>query len=183
MDTLFYVVMFAVGLNVTTSILSIARPDLRVWPPPCQNSWQFYYSKAVTLVVLVGFLALGIIDNDSFLFLGLVRFVIGIPLVACIAFAIWGYVTLGVYASQGLGSELITGGAYRYSRNPQNVGLIPGFFGFAILCNSSLALFAAFFLGGLAVLVSYVEESWCRQHFGDLYDEYVTRVPRFLWFR
>ena len=65
-QTLFWAVLAAISLNLATIALSIARPDLRVWPPPRRDSWQFVYNGVVTFTSLLGFLALGILDGNSF---------------------------------------------------------------------------------------------------------------------
>ena len=75
--------------------------------------------------------------------------------------------------------ELVTTGPYRYSRNPQYVGTIPAVLGYAIICNSTLALMTAPLLGALFVLVMLAEESWCRENLGAAYEAYASRVPRF----
>ena len=88
-----------------------------------------------------------------------------------------------MHASQGFGSEIVTGGPYRYSRNPQYVGAIASVLGYAVICNSSLALVAALLASGWFVLVPFAEESWCREHLGAAYEEYFGKVPRYLAFR
>ena len=90
---------------------------------------------------------------------------------------------LGVRASQGLASNLVTTGAYRYSRNPQYVGAIPAVLGYAILCNSTLALAAALLVSGWLALVPFAEESWCRERLGEAYEKYARQVPRFFGLR
>ena len=86
--------------------------------------------------------------------------------------------TLGVHASQGLGGDLVTTGPYQYSRNPQYVGTIPAVLGYAIICDSILALITALLVAGWCVLVPFAEESWCREHLAG-YGEYSMKVPRF----
>jgi protein-S-isoprenylcysteine O-methyltransferase Ste14 len=182
-QTLFWAVLAAISPNLATIALSIARPDLRVWPPPRRDSWQFVYNGVVTFTSLLGFLALGILDGNSFGLQGSVRWVVGGLLMACGFFALWGYLTLGAHASRGLGEELVTTGPYRYSRNPQYVGTIPAILGYAILCNSSLALVVSLPLMASFVLVPFAEESWCRENLGDAYEKYAAKVPRFLGVR
>ena len=179
-QVLFWIVSAAVLLNYATVCLSIVRPDKRVWPPPGRDSWQYVYNGVVSYTGLLGVVALGVADWNSFPFDHWARFVVGGLLMACGGlFALWGYVTLGVRASQGLGDDLVVAGPYRYSRNPQYVGTIPAVLGYAILCNSTLALVAALLVAGWFMLVPFAEESWCRERHA-AYEEYARKVPRFL---
>ena len=182
-QVLFWVVLAAVLLNTATLVLSIARPDLRVWPPPRRDSWQYFYNGAMSFTGLLGLVALGIVDWNSFALHGSVRFLAGGLLMACGFFALWGYLALGVHASRGLGGELVTTGPYRYSRNPQYVGTIPAILGYAIICNSTLALVTALLVSVGFVLVPFAEESWCREHLGESYEAYAAKVPRFFGLR
>jgi len=136
---LFWIVVAAVLLNTATIVLSIIRPAMRVWPPPGRRSWQYVYNGVLSFTGLLGVVALGILDWNSFALHHWARFVVGGLLMACGVFALWGFVTLGVEASQGLGRALVTTGAYRYSRNPQYVGTIPAVVGYSVVCNSVLA--------------------------------------------
>ena len=182
-QVLFWVVLAAVLLNGATVALSIVRADLRVWPPPRRDSWQYFYNGAMSFTGLLGLVALGIIDSNSFALHGSARFFAGGLLMACGFFALWGYLALGVRASQGLGGELVTTGPYRYSRNPQYVGTIPAVLGYAIFCNSTLALVTALLISALFVLVVFAEESWCRKNLGPAYKAYAAKVPRFFGLR
>lgn len=180
---LFWIVSGAVLLNSTTVVLSIVRPDMRIWPPPRRDSWQYLYNGVMSFAGLLGVVALGIIDWNSFALHHSARYLVGGLLMACGFFALWGYLTLGVDASQGLGGELVTTGPYRYSRNPQYVGTIPAVLGYAVICNSILALGTAVLVSGWFVLVPFAEESWCREHLGAAYEEYAAKVPRFFGLR
>jgi len=176
---LFWIVLATVLLNSATVVLSIVRPDMRVWPPPRRDSWQFFYNGVMSLAGLLGVVVLGIIDWNSFALHHWARFLVGGLLTACGFFALWGYLTLGVHASQGLGSDLVTTGPYRYSRNPQYVGAIPAVLGYALVCNSIRALITGLLVSGWFVLVPFAEEPWCREHLGAAYEEYSRKVPRF----
>ena len=178
-QALFWLVLVAVLLNTATVVLSIIRPDRRVWPPPRRDSWQYLYNGAVTFTGMLGLVGLGIFDWNSLELHGTVRLLAGGLLMACGFFALWGYLTLGAHASRGLGCELVTTGPYRYSRNPQYVGTIPVVFGYAILSASSLALVLALFISVWFVLVPFAEESWCRENLGAPYEAYAATVPRF----
>jgi len=63
---LFWIVVAAVVLNSATVVLSIVRPDMRVWPPPRRDSWQYVYNGVMSFTGLLGVVALGIIDANSF---------------------------------------------------------------------------------------------------------------------
>jgi protein-S-isoprenylcysteine O-methyltransferase Ste14 len=180
---LFWIVLTAAVLNGATVALSIVRPDLRVWPPPRRDSWQYFYNGVTSFTALLGVVVLGVIDWNTFALHHWARFLVGGMLMACGFFALWGYLTLGAHASQGLGGDLVTTGAYQYSRNPQYVGTIPAVLGYAVICNSILALVAALPVVGWFVLVPFAEESWCREHLGAAYEEYAKKVPRFLGLR
>jgi len=76
--------------------------------------------------------------------------------------------------------RLIISGAFRFSRNPQNVGLGITLTGAAILGDSGLALLAAAgFWGIFYAYVGYEEEHLGRV-FGSEYERYRLRTSRFL---
>jgi protein-S-isoprenylcysteine O-methyltransferase Ste14 len=171
-------------LNGGSLGLSIARPDLRIWPPPSSHSWQFVYNGILAYTALLGVVVLGIIDWNGFIFDGWARFAVGALLVASGgSFALWGFLTLGVHASQGLGGNLVATGPYRYSRNPQYIGTIPVLLGYAILCNSALTLVAAVLASIWFALIPFAEEPWLRDRLGAAYKDYSTKVPRYLSLR
>jgi len=180
---LFYVVVGAALLNIATLAVSIARPDLRVWPPPDSRSWQYFYNGAVVYTALLGLVALGIVDWNGWVWHSWARLFAGGLGLASGFFALWGYRALGAHASLGLGGELVTTGPYRYSRNPQYVGTIPALLGYAIACNSELTFLAALIVSADFVLVPFAEESWCRENLGAAYQAYAAKVPRFLGVR
>lgn len=182
-QVVFWIVVTTILLNGATIVLSIVRPQARIWPPPRRDSWPYFYDGAMAFTDLLGVVVLGLIDWDSFALHHWARFLAGGSLMACGLIALWGYVTLGVHASRGLGGDLVTTGPYQYSRNPQYVGTIPAVLGYAIICNSSLALITGLLVSGWFVLVPFAEESWCREHLGTAYEEYAAKVPRFMRLR
>jgi protein-S-isoprenylcysteine O-methyltransferase Ste14 len=76
--------------------------------------------------------------------------------------------------------ELITGGAFQVSRNPQNVGIGAAMAGAAVLGDSWLALLTA--AGFWLLFYAYVrfEEEHLGRVFGERYESYRRRTPRFL---
>jgi protein-S-isoprenylcysteine O-methyltransferase Ste14 len=77
--------------------------------------------------------------------------------------------------------ELVVAGLYRYTRNPQYVGVL------AVVCGEALLTGAAVLFGYAAVLalgyhlfVTLHEEPALRRLFGDAYVRYCAAVPRWL---
>jgi protein-S-isoprenylcysteine O-methyltransferase Ste14 len=92
----------------------------------------------------------------------------------------WGIRTLSWHASLGLEAELVRGGPYRFTRNPQYVGDMALLAGFGLACNS-LATWALCALGiACFAMAPFVEEPWLRREYGEPYERYRRRVPRFL---
>jgi len=179
----FSLVILCVVLEAGSLAVSVARPDLRIWPPPRRDSWQFMVNGILSNTMLFGLVALGLIDWNSFIFPAWTRVVGGILIAFGGAFALWGFLTLGSHASQGLGGGLIASGPYRYSRNPQYVGTVAVLVGYATLSNSALALIAAVMASAWFVALPCAEEPWLRDRFGQAFEEYAARVPRFLSLR
>lgn len=76
--------------------------------------------------------------------------------------------------------ELVTGGVYRYTRNPQIVGWGIALLGAALAGRSAkaLTLVAAYFL--VHRLYFPFEERYLERAFGEEYRCYLARTPRFL---
>ncbi|ADT84375.1 methyltransferase family protein [Thermococcus barophilus] len=77
-------------------------------------------------------------------------------------------------------SKLVTTGIYRYSRNPQNLGLLLIFLGISLAGRSLLALLltAAFAIGFHKYVVE-LEEPYLERIFGEEYRRYKERTPRY----
>jgi protein-S-isoprenylcysteine O-methyltransferase Ste14 len=79
-------------------------------------------------------------------------------------------------------AKLVREGIYRFSRNPMYLSVLLVVFGQAIFFKSSEIAFygiALFFLFHLVVV--FIEEPHLRSERGAAYEEYVQRVPRWLW--
>jgi protein-S-isoprenylcysteine O-methyltransferase Ste14 len=77
---------------------------------------------------------------------------------------------------------LVTSGPFRYVRNPIVVGVVSCLFGLGFVLHSASLVFLwlpAFFLVN-AIELKYVEESELERRFGETYNAYRRRVPRFL---
>ena len=77
-------------------------------------------------------------------------------------------------------TPLITGGLYRYSRNPIYLGLIGAFLGFFLLAPNALSLcFLAIMYSSIALKVRF-EEEFLRQTHGTQFLQYASQVRRWL---
>lgn len=181
---IFLLVLGGVAIYDSLLVFSIAKPQLRFWPPPPRPSWRHEVTRLTGVLgplSVAGMLALGVLDWDTFLWRHWSRFVIGgVLFVAGGAFALWGFFGLGVTASQGLGGPLLAGGAYRHSRNPQYVGAVAGLLGYGLICNSTLALTAAALWSSWYLLAPFAEEPWLRERLGAPYADYLATVRRYL---
>ena len=176
----FWVVIVSAVLDEASLIVSILRPDLRTWPPPGRNSWQFVCKGILSWTTLLGIAVLGVLDWNGSSFGATARGVGGLLVTLGGAFGLWGFLTLGVDASQGLAGDLVISGPYRYSRNPQYVGTIPVLIGYGLLTGSALTLAAAALASGWFVLAPFAEEPWLGDRLGAAYADYVKRVRRFV---
>lgn len=77
-------------------------------------------------------------------------------------------------------SELMTSGIYRFSRNPQNVGLALFFLGIALAGRSGAALLLAALFWVMFRSYVPIEEDFLESLFGRQYREYRRRAPRYL---
>jgi protein-S-isoprenylcysteine O-methyltransferase Ste14 len=76
-----------------------------------------------------------------------------------------------------------TTGPYRFSRNPQWVGLFTVLLGIAISCGSWMLVIMVITLGAVYHIQIVEEERTCRALYGHLYEEYSRQVPRYLFVR
>jgi protein-S-isoprenylcysteine O-methyltransferase Ste14 len=77
-------------------------------------------------------------------------------------------------------ARLVTGGAFRVSRNPIYTGGTIGLFGLAVLLDTASGLAVVVLLGLLARSVALAEERYLAAKFGDEYREYSSRVRRWI---
>ncbi len=77
-------------------------------------------------------------------------------------------------------SRLITGGAYRWSRNPQNMGWFLFLLGLALLRRSGMVLLLALLFWVSFRLYLPLEEELLERVFGETYREYRSRTHRYL---
>jgi protein-S-isoprenylcysteine O-methyltransferase Ste14 len=72
----------------------------------------------------------------------------------------------------GLKGKLIIESPYKYSRNPQYVGIVLFFSGAMLIFNSFYA-FVTGIIGNIWFLLTpFIEEPWLREQYEEEYDEY-----------
>ena len=188
-EVLFWAVVSSLSLSNALLVWSILRPELRFWPPPDSSSRRYRYTRFNSVLgplTVIAVFALGVLDwnRGPLDHLSWPRFVLGgVFFSAGGALALWGYLGLGVRASQGLHHGLVASGAYRFSRNPQYVGTIVCLLGYALTCNSALTFLAWVLWSAWFIMAPFAEEPWLREKLGPSFDDYVARVPRFLRWR
>ena len=84
------------------------------------------------------------------------------------------------YFGRSMEGEPTCEGPYRFSRNPQWVGLFFALLGLAISGGSWLLVLAVLAVGASYHIQIVEEEKLCRARYGRPYEEYLQRVPRYL---
>lgn len=87
---------------------------------------------------------------------------------------------IGLPPADQAGEALITGGLFRYSRNPIYLGILITLLGFALAAPSPITLAAPIltYLGLRRIIAR--EEAFLRSRFGPAFDAYAARVSRWL---
>ena len=181
---LFGVVLAADFCQLFAIAISIFFPESRIWPPPKRDSWQQWVNRISFPIVIFGVPLVGILDFESLGYGHWSRFLVGALLfISGVGITIWGFRTLGAKQTGGEKGKIITHGPYRYTRNPQYVGLILLHIGIILVTSSFMALVTGVFFVFLSLIDPFIEESWLRQQYGKPYDEYCKLVPRLIGFR
>lgn len=182
MEAFLIVVGLVIAAGTLAAILwSIASPERRLWPPK-------RYTKTTPVLVwvptftLFGILVvLGVMEWGSLPIPTWLRFGVGIPLIVAGNVVVWSEVAqFGIAQTGGAEGSLRTGGMYRYSRNPQYVADIAMVVGWIVFCASPEAALIGF--TGIAVLIAapFAEEPWLKERYGTAFEEYKSKVRRFL---
>jgi protein-S-isoprenylcysteine O-methyltransferase Ste14 len=87
------------------------------------------------------------------------------------------------YFGKAPNDQPVLDGPYRYSRNPQWVGLFMVLLGLTISAESILLIILAILVGLTYHIQILGEEAVCRAKYGASYDEYLQTVPRYLLFK
>ena len=182
-------ILFAIGVAVAAVLLGLLvltmlfRP-LRIWPTPGTGSWQGYVFWPLFRSLNVLCFAVAIVDPGNFLGLpAWVRLAALVLLALSIALFIYSFWALGRDTSYGAQEGLVTGGIYRWSRNPQNAMLVVVYACLAIVADSVPAYALCAAMMAAYILMVLAEEPWLEAVYGEPYRQYCRRVPRFFNWR
>ncbi len=173
----FIVDIIALFLLLVGIVWSVVWPDRRIWPPPGRWSWQYVLTWICYCAVSGCNLALLLLDWNSWIFAGDLRFLVGIPLALLLGLlAFWGVVTIGWKNSSGVRHGFISFGPYRFTRNPQYLGDKVFFQRLSIVANSELLWITHALLALVFIIAPLSEEVWLKEE----YERYRRNTPRFL---
>jgi len=182
MCTLFAVTLGAISALIVILLVSITWPQHRIWPPKEGSRLTFSFVWLLTIFVFGDLLILGILDWNQLGWPGNIHLFAGGALIAVGNVLAWvGVHQLGVLTTSGGQGEIITGGLYRYSRNPQYCGDILILIGWAIMSASASVFIATPLAISALVLTPFAEEPWLKGRFGEEYTTYARQTPRFLY--
>lgn len=171
----FIAAMIVAGLSIATTLAK----GFQFWPPPSPRSWQHGTFRTLFRVFFLALVVLSFTDFD----LGKNRWhypVGGVLFVVGFGLALRWTVLLGWRNAFGEARGLKTEGPFAWSRNPIYVVSIVGMLGWGVIVGSAyltilLCLWALFYIGA-----PFLEEPWLEKEYGDDFNKYKERVPRFV---
>jgi hypothetical protein len=86
------------------------------------------------------------------------------------------------FFGQAPDDQPVLDGPYRFSRNPQWVGLFLVLLGLALSAKSWLLVMMVLIVGLIYHIQILAEEALCRAQYGASYEQYLKTVPRYLLF-
>jgi protein-S-isoprenylcysteine O-methyltransferase Ste14 len=174
---------FAAGLLSAAGVYGIVLGSLltdREWWPPGDRSRAYYAHWTCVGIFDAALLGTAVLDWGGW----------GLPTAAAIAGVVLALLGTAVFVrgartmrsaeTMGVTGDLYTEGPYAYTRNPQYLGMIVGVSGFALAVDSALVATLAAVHVGWVLLLPRAEEPHLRAEFGEAYDRYARRVPRFV---
>lgn len=178
--------IFACGLTAglvldLLLLRTLLAPPFRIWPTPAPGSWQSLIFWGMFRGGMVATFVVTALSWNSTPLLDWTRFILGVPLgLTGLAITVCGYFNLGLGNTYCGADGLVTGGLYRFSRNPQYAASIMGLIGLSIGANSVLTIVMSTVMTGAYVMMAVVEEDWLKQRYGAPYRDYCRQTSRFL---
>jgi protein-S-isoprenylcysteine O-methyltransferase Ste14 len=173
----------AAGL-LAALVLTLLVPRLRIWPTAGPGTWQSYVFWPLFRGLNVLCFAMALLDRGGGLGLPhALRLVAAAALVGSLALFLYSFLVLGRDNSYGARDGLVTGGIYRWTRNPQNTMLVIVYGCLALAADSPAVYLLCASMMAAYILMVFAEEPWLRAAYGEPYRRYCGRVPRFLGLR
>lgn len=179
-------VIFACGLTAglildLLLLRTVLAPPFRIWPTPEPGSWQSLTFWGLFRGGMVATFVVAALDWNATPFLDWTRFIVALPLgLIGLGITVCGYFNLGLGNTYCGADGLVTGGLYRFSRNPQYSASIVGLIGLSLGANSVLTIILSTVMIGAYVMMALVEEDWLKQRYGGSYRDYCRQTARFL---
>jgi protein-S-isoprenylcysteine O-methyltransferase Ste14 len=178
--------VFAFGL--TTGVIldllllrTILAPPFRIWPTPEPGSWQSLTFWGLFRGAWLATFVVAALDWNATPAFDWTRHIVALPLgLAGLFITVGGYFNLGLGNTYCGADGLVTGGFYRFSRNPQYTASIVGLIGLSLGANSILTIAMSVVMVGGYVMMALVEEDWLKQLYGAPYRDYCRETARFL---
>lgn len=165
-------------------VLTMIMPRLRIWPTPGEGSWQNYVFWPLFRGLNVLCFAMALADRTPYLGLpGWLRGLAALLLAASLSLFVYSFRVLGRDNSYGAQGGLVTGGIYRWTRNPQNAMLVVVYGCLALAADGGPTYLLCGAMMAVYVLMVLLEEPWLEATYGAAYARYCRRVPRFFNWR
>ena len=181
--------ILVIGLVMAGVLLSLLlstylSATFRIWPTPGPGSWQSYVFwplfRGLNLLCFV----MAAVDTAGYLGLPLwLRAIAFAALISSTALFIYAFRVLGRDNSYGARDGLVTGGIYRWSRNPQNAMLVVVYGCLAVTIDGGGTYLLCAAMMAVYVLMVLCEEPWLEKVYGASFRRYCRRVPRFFNWR
>ncbi len=181
--------ILVIGLVVAGVLLSLLlstylSATFRIWPTPGPRSWQSYVFwplfRGLNLLCFI----MAAFDTAGYLGLPLwLRAIAFAALISSTALFIYAFRVLGRDNSYGARDGLVTGGIYRWSRNPQNAMLVVVYGCLAVTIDGGGTYLLCAAMMAVYVLMVLCEEPWLEKVYGASFRRYCRRVPRFFNWR
>ncbi|MFM9940680.1 MAG: methyltransferase family protein [Hyphomicrobiaceae bacterium] len=183
-------VVFTIGVLVAAVLLgllglTVLSVSFRIWPTPGPKTWQSYVFWPLfrSLNVLCFATAIAHLPGGEMGVPIWVRAIAFLLLAASLALFIYSFRRLGRDNSYGAKDGLVTGGIYRWSRNPQNAMLVVVYGCLAVATDNARTYILCAAMMAVYTLMVVAEEPWLEAVYGQAYRRYCSRVPRFFNWR
>jgi len=178
--------VFAYGLTAglildLLLLRTLLAPPFRIWPTPEPGSWQSLTFWGLFRGGMIATFIVAALDWNSTPLLDWTRYIVALPLgFTGLFITVCGYFNLGLGNTYCGADGLVTGGLYRFSRNPQYTASIIGLIGLSLGANSILTITMSVVMSGAYAMMALVEEDWLKQLYGAPYRDYCRETSRFL---